>query len=79
MLSLVFIVGAHDGPCAALLNGGFKRREVDLVQRTVVDLDVDAVTVGLLVIECEMFHAGKYFIVALHIVSLITTHIRFCH
>lgn len=72
MLSLVFIVGAHDGPCAALLNGGFKRREVDLVQRTVVDLDVDAVTVGLLVIECEMFHAGGN-AVLLHLLDVGTT------
>ena len=75
MLSLVFIVGAHDGPCAALLNGGFKRREVDLVQRTVVDLDVDAVAVGLLVIECEMFHAGGN-AVLLHLLDVGNDHPR---
>ena len=50
MLALIFIVGTHDRPGAALLDGCLEGRKVNLVQRPVADLNVDAVAVHLLII-----------------------------
>ena len=58
MLALIFIVGAHDRPGTALLDGRLEGRKVNLVQRPVTDLNVDAVAVHLLIIQREVLHAG---------------------
>ena len=75
MLSLIFIIGAHDGPCTALLDSCLEGREVDFVQRTVVDRDIDAVAVRLLIIEREMLHADGN-AVLLHLLDVGNDHPR---
>ena len=75
MLALIFIVGAHNGPRAALFDRSLERRKVDFVERTVVDDNVDAVAVHLLVVQCEMLDAGGH-AVLLHALDIRNDHAR---
>ena len=69
VLSLIFIIGAHDGPGATLLDGRLEGRKVDLVQGPVIHDDIDAVTVYLLVVQREVLDTGRHAVLlhALHI------------
>ena len=58
VLVVVKVVGSHDGPGTALLHGGLEGGQVDLVQGTVADDDVDLVTVLLVVVQGVVLHAG---------------------
>ena len=54
-----FIVGRHDGERAALLDRGLEGRQVNLAQRALVHVDVDAAALGLLVVGGEVLHARR--------------------
>ena len=75
MLALVFIIGAHDGPCPALLDSRLEGRKVNLVEGPVVDLDVDAVAVLLLIVQREVLDAGGD-AVLLHLLNIGNHHPR---
>ena len=55
VLVLVQIVGTHDAPGVALLNGGLECGQVDLAQGAVTDDDIDLMTVLLIVVQAEVF------------------------
>ena len=75
MLALIFIIGAHDRPGPALADGSFEGRQVNFVQGPVVDLDVDAVAVHLLVVQRIVLHAGGH-AVLLHPLNIGNHHPR---
>ena len=54
------VVRAHQGADVPLLDGGLERREVDLVQRAVVNVDVDRVAVELLIVEDVMLRLREH-------------------
>ena len=58
VLVLIEVVGAHDGPCTALLHSGLEGRQVDLVQGAVADDDIHLMTVFLVVVQRIVFHTG---------------------
>ena len=59
------IVGAHHGPYATLLDGGFEGGQVDLAQGARVNLGADRHALGLLVVGGEVFDRGQHAL-ALH-------------
>ena len=75
MLALIFIVGTHDRPGAALLDGRLESWEVNLMQCPVVDHDVVIQSVLLLVVQREMLDAGGH-AVLLHLPDIGNHHPR---
>lgn len=58
MLTLVVVVGTHDRPCSAFLNGCFESRQIDFVQGPVVYHSVVVVAPRLLIVQCEVLYTG---------------------
>ncbi len=59
------VVGRHHGPHIRLFHRSLERRQIDLVQRPLVDLLVDAVALVLLIIGVKMLDRGNHAL-ALH-------------
>ena len=60
MHAVHLVVGRHHVPCVRLLHGRLERRQIDLVQRALVDRRVDAVALVLLVVGGEMLHRRNH-------------------
>ena len=59
MLAPVQVVGSHQRESAAFLKGRSERRQVNLVQRPVVDLDVYPQPFRLLTVQREVLRTGR--------------------
>ncbi len=56
VLAVVFIVSAHDSPCAAVDNGFFECREIDFVERAVRHGYIDVSAPFLLIVQGKMLY-----------------------
>ena len=59
VLAAVAVVARHNRPGTALLHRLLEGRQIDLIQRPVVEVDIHRVTVRLLVVEAEMLDTGR--------------------
>ena len=73
VLVLIKIVGSHDTPSLTLGNGCLESRQVDLMERTVVDNDVNLMAVVLVVVQRIVFDAGS------HTIGLQSLHVGHHH
>ena len=65
MLILIEVIRSHNGPRLALEHGGLEGRQIDFVERTVVDNHICCVAIHFLIVEGIMLHASSHAI-ALH-------------
>ena len=59
VLVFVEVVGAHDAPCASLLNGCLESRQIDLMQGTVAEDDIHLMAILLVVVQGIVLHTGS--------------------
>ena len=59
MLIVVQVIGTHQRPRATFLHGSLEGRQIDFVEGTVADLYIHLMTVGLIVVQRIVFHAGR--------------------
>ena len=74
-LVFVFVVGPHDCPGTSFLYCSLEGRKIDLVQCPVIDNHIDIFAVDLLIVQSEMFDAGRYAI-TLYPVNIRNNHDR---
>ena len=69
VLIVVQVIGTHQRPRATFLHGSLEGRQIDFVEGTVADLHVHLMTVGLIVVQRIVLHAGRdaFRLQALHI------------
>ena len=56
----ILVVGAHDAPHLAFLDGSLERRQVNLVKSSIGHLDIDVSAELLLIVEDKMLDASSY-------------------
>ena len=71
VLVLIEVIGAHDGPCPTLLDGGLEGRQVYLMQGPVANDDIHLMAVLLIVVQGIVLHASRH---ALRLQSLDVWH-----
>ena len=59
VLVLVEVVGAHDAPSVALLDGGLECGQINLAQGAVAHDNVHLVAMLLIVVQAEVLHTGR--------------------
>ena len=57
VVAVDLVVGRHHAHRAAFFDGALERLEIDLAERALVDLDIDAAAAGLLVVDGEVLDA----------------------
>ena len=60
VLILILVVAAHETPCVALLDCCLERTEIELIESTVGNLDIDMTTELLLVVEHIVLDAASH-------------------
>ena len=57
---LIEVVGSHYSPCAAFGDGSLECRQIDFVQRTVADYDINLMAILLIVVQCVVLYACRH-------------------
>ena len=55
-----FIVGTHYRPYLSFFYGSFEGWQINFVQSTIADMNIDMASPQFLIVECKMFYAGSY-------------------
>ena len=71
----ILVVGTHDAPHLAFLDGSLERRQVDLVKGSIGHLDIDMAAELLLIVEDIMLYTGSY-AVSLNTIDVGHHHLR---